>query len=94
MHPSEWDTETLFEMLDEIFPLSIYAKPDDLKGKKRNEAAGRIQVTGKEDLLLHLKHLLSDERACKEMGEKGFQFLQKHRGATERVFKEIRPFFF
>jgi len=56
------------------------------------EAGGAIQVTGKEDLFLHLKHLLSDERACKEMGEKGFQFLQKHRGATERVFKEIRPF--
>jgi len=56
------------------------------------EAGGAIQVTGKEDLLFHLKHLLSDERARKEMGEKGFQFLQKHRGATERVFKEIRPF--
>jgi 3-deoxy-D-manno-octulosonic-acid transferase len=56
------------------------------------EAGGAIQVTGKEDLLLHLKRLLSDERARQEMGEKGFQFLQKHRGATERVLKEIRPF--
>ncbi|HET6453911.1 MAG TPA: SEC-C metal-binding domain-containing protein [Armatimonadota bacterium] len=37
MHPSEWDTGTLFEMMDEVFPLSIYAKPDDLKGKKRAE---------------------------------------------------------
>ena len=51
------------------------------------EAGGAIQVTGKEDLLLHLKRLLSDERARKEMGEKGFQFLQKHQGATERVFR-------
>jgi len=56
------------------------------------EIGGAIQVTGKEDLLLHLKRLLSDERARKEMGEKGFQFLKKHQGATERVFKEIKPF--
>jgi len=56
------------------------------------ESGGATLVTGKKDLLLHLKHLLSDERACKEMGEKGFQFLQKHQGATERIFKEIRPF--
>jgi 3-deoxy-D-manno-octulosonic-acid transferase len=56
------------------------------------EAGGAIQVTEREDLLLHLKRLLSDERARQEMGEKGFQFLQKHRGATERVLKEIRPY--
>jgi preprotein translocase subunit SecA len=36
MHPSEWDTQTLFELLDEIFPLSVYARPEDLKGKKRD----------------------------------------------------------
>jgi 3-deoxy-D-manno-octulosonic-acid transferase len=56
------------------------------------EAGGAIQVTGREDLLLHLKRLFSDERARQEMGEKGFQFLQKHRGATERVLKEIKPY--
>ena len=56
------------------------------------EAGGAIQVVGREDLLLRLKHLLSDERARNKVGEKGFQFLQKHRGATERVFDEIRPF--
>ncbi|MGD0916299.1 MAG: 3-deoxy-D-manno-octulosonic acid transferase [Thermodesulfobacteriota bacterium] len=56
------------------------------------EEGGAIQVTGKEDLFLHLKRLLSDERARKEMGERGFQFLQQHRGATERVFEEIKPF--
>jgi len=37
MHPSEWDTDTLFELLDEIFPLSVYTRPADLKGKKRDE---------------------------------------------------------
>jgi 3-deoxy-D-manno-octulosonic-acid transferase len=56
------------------------------------EAGGAIQVTGRKDLFLHLKRLLSDERARNEVGEKGFQFLQKHRGATERVFDEIRPY--
>jgi 3-deoxy-D-manno-octulosonic-acid transferase len=56
------------------------------------EAGGAIQVGGKEDLAFHLKRLLSDERARKEVGEKGYQFLQRHRGATERMFEEIRPF--
>ena len=56
------------------------------------EAGGAIQVKGKEDLSFHLKHLLSDETARKEVGELGYQFLQKHRGATERMFEEIRPF--
>jgi len=56
------------------------------------EAGGAIQVKGIEDLSLRLKCLLSDEGARKEVGEKGYQFLEKHRGATERVFEEIRPF--
>lgn len=56
------------------------------------EAGGAIQVRGREDLAFQLKRLLSDERARKETGEKGYQFLQKHRGATERMFQEIRPY--
>ena len=56
------------------------------------EAGGAIQVRGKEDLAFQLKRLLSDERARKEVGEKGYQFLQKHRGATEKIFEEIKPF--
>ena len=56
------------------------------------EAGGAIQVSGKEELFSQLKHLLFDEVARKEMGEKGYQFLQKHQGATERMFQEIRPF--
>jgi 3-deoxy-D-manno-octulosonic-acid transferase len=55
-------------------------------------AGGAIQVEGREDLAFHLKRLLSDEKARKEMGERGYQFLQEHRGATERMMKEIRPF--
>jgi 3-deoxy-D-manno-octulosonic-acid transferase len=56
------------------------------------EAGGAIQVTGRDDLFSQLKYLLSDERARKEVGEKGYQFLRRHQGATERIFKEIRPF--
>ena len=56
------------------------------------EAGGAIQVKGKEDLAFQLKRLLSDKMARKEVGEKGYQFLQKHRGATEKMFEEIRPF--
>jgi len=55
------------------------------------KAGGAIQVRGRDDLFSHLKHLLSDERTCKEIGERGYQFLQKHQGATEKTFKEIRP---
>jgi 3-deoxy-D-manno-octulosonic-acid transferase len=39
-----------------------------------------------------MKHLLRNERARKEIGERGYQFLQKHQGATERMFEDIRPF--
>mgnify|MGYP001075461711 CR=1 FL=1 len=56
------------------------------------EAKGAIQVRGKEDLFFHLKRLLTDEREREEVGEKGYQFLQRHRGATEKIFEEIRPF--
>jgi len=56
------------------------------------KAGGSIQVRGRDDLFSHLKHLLSDEGTCKEVGERGYQFLQKHRGATERMFEEIKPF--
>jgi len=56
------------------------------------EAGGAIQVSGKEELSSQLKRLLFDERACHEVGERGYQFLQRHQGATERVFEEIRPF--
>ena len=56
------------------------------------EAGGAIQVSKKEELFSQLKRLLSDEGARKELGEKGYQFLHKHQGATERMLKEIRPF--
>jgi 3-deoxy-D-manno-octulosonic-acid transferase len=56
------------------------------------EAEGAIQVKDREDLTIHMKRLLKNERARKETGERGYQFLQKHQGATERIFEEIRPY--
>jgi len=56
------------------------------------EAGGAVQVAGSQDLFSQLKRLLLDQKAAEETGEKGFRFLQRHRGATERVFEEIRPF--
>ncbi len=56
------------------------------------KTGGAIQVSGKEELFSQLKRLLFDEVARKEIGEKGYQFLQKHQGATERMLEEIRPF--
>lgn len=56
------------------------------------EAGGAIQVSGKEELSSQLRRLLLDELARKEVGERGYQFLQKHQGATERMFEEIRPY--
>jgi 3-deoxy-D-manno-octulosonic-acid transferase len=56
------------------------------------EAGGAIQVSGKEDLFSQMKRLLFDEGARKGVGKKGYQFLQKHQGATARMFEEIKPF--
>ncbi len=56
------------------------------------EEGGAVQVTGKEDLSLKLTQFLADEEMRKTVGEKGYQFLQKQRGATERIFEAIRPF--
>jgi 3-deoxy-D-manno-octulosonic-acid transferase len=56
------------------------------------EAEGAIQVKDKEDLALQMKRLLRNERARREMGERGYQFLRKHQGATERMFEQIRPY--
>ncbi len=53
---------------------------------------GAIQVKDEEELGLQLKRLLSDERMRREIGERGYQFLQRHQGTTERTFKEVLPF--
>jgi 3-deoxy-D-manno-octulosonic-acid transferase len=56
------------------------------------EAGGAIQAKDGEDLTAHMKRLLRNERTRTETGEKGYQFLKKHQGATERTFQEILNF--
>jgi 3-deoxy-D-manno-octulosonic-acid transferase len=56
------------------------------------EEGAAIQVNGIEDLSGQIKRLLKNEKARKEMGERGYQFLRKHQGATERMFGQIRPY--
>jgi len=56
------------------------------------EEEGAIQANGIEDLASHMKRLLKDERKRQEIGERGYQFLRKHQGATERMFEKIRPY--
>ncbi len=60
--------------------------------KRLIESGGAIQVEGKEGLLACLRRLLADEKMRMEVGEKGHQFLIKHRGATDRTFEEVKPF--
>jgi 3-deoxy-D-manno-octulosonic-acid transferase len=56
------------------------------------EEGGAIQANGIEDLATHMKCLLKDDRTRRDIGERGYQFLQKHQGATERMFEKIRPY--
>lgn len=37
LHHSEWDTNSLYEVLNDIFNLSTYASPEDLQGKSHDE---------------------------------------------------------
>ena len=37
VHPNEWDTDTLYELLNEIFPLGVYATAEDIKKKNRRD---------------------------------------------------------
>jgi 3-deoxy-D-manno-octulosonic-acid transferase len=60
--------------------------------KKLIEDGGAVQVDGKEGLSIQMKSLLREEKKRREIGEKGYRFLQKHRGATERTLEEIRPY--
>ena len=60
--------------------------------KRLVENGGAIQVEGKEDLSSRLKSLLAEEKKRREIGEKGYQFLQKHRGAIERAFEAVKPY--
>ncbi|MGQ9524651.1 MAG: preprotein translocase subunit SecA [Armatimonadota bacterium] len=46
--PEEWDLHGLYETLDQIFPLSLYAQPDDLKGRPQEELADWLYAIAEE----------------------------------------------
>ncbi len=56
------------------------------------DLGGAIQVKDEEELAFQLDELLRDERKRREVGERGYQFVQMHRGATERTMNEIRAY--
>ena len=56
------------------------------------EAKGAIRVDGRDDLVLQVKRLLDDEKTRNDVGEKGHQILQENQGATDRIFKKIKPY--
>jgi len=60
--------------------------------KRLVDHGGAIQVNGEEELVFQLDYLLRDEEKRKEIGEKGYEFVQLHRGALERTMNEIRPY--
>jgi len=60
--------------------------------KRLVDYGGAIQVNGEEELAFQLDHLLRDEEKRKEIGERGYEFVQLHRGALERTMNEIRPY--
>lgn len=56
------------------------------------DLGGAVQVKDEEELAVRLDELLRDERRRREVGERGYQFVQMHRGATERTISEIRAY--
>lgn len=56
------------------------------------DLGGAIQVKDEEELAFQMEDLLRDERKRREVGERGYQFVQMHRGATQRSVDEIRAY--
>ncbi len=48
-----------------------------------------IQVKSEQELAMALKQLLSNPQHCREMGERGYQVVQRNRGAVQRNLKLI-----
>jgi preprotein translocase subunit SecA len=68
VHPSEWDTDTLFQTLNEIFPLEVYAKPSDLGEKKREELVEFLDAV--------VERTYQDKEA--EVGEDAMRDIERH----------------
>jgi 3-deoxy-D-manno-octulosonic-acid transferase len=59
------------------------------EAKKLTEIGGGILVYNKRELYRSLRKLLSDEKFRTESGKKSFDYVEEHRGATERIINEI-----
>ena len=59
------------------------------EAKKLTEIGGGILVKDKRELYRSLRKLLSDEIFRTECGEKSFDYVEKHKGATDRIISEI-----
>ena len=68
VHPSEWDTATLFQVLNEIFPLEVYAHPSDLDGKKRDELGEFLDAV--------IERTYQDKET--EIGEDAMRDIERH----------------
>ena len=59
------------------------------EARKLAEIGGGILVKDKRELYRSLRKLLSDEIFRTECGEKSFDYVEKHKGATDRIISEI-----
>jgi 3-deoxy-D-manno-octulosonic-acid transferase len=59
------------------------------EAKKLEQIGGGILVKDKRKLYRSLRNLLSDEKFRSECGKKSFDYVEKHKGATDRIINEI-----
>lgn len=68
VHQNEWDYDGLYHQVNEILPLEFYAKPEEIRGKKRD------------DLLPMLQDIVDKSYAVKEeeIGEELMREIERH----------------
>jgi len=59
------------------------------EAKKLTETGGGILVKDKREVYRSLRKLFSDEKFRRECGKKSFDYVEDHRGATDRIINEI-----
>ena len=59
------------------------------EAKRLTEVGGGILVKDKKQLYRSLRILFYDEKFRKECGKKSFNYVEEHKGATDRIINEI-----
>lgn len=54
------------------------------------DAGGGISINSANELKSHLKNLLADKKNLEETGKSSFDFVQKNKGATEKIMQVIQ----